>query len=494
MDRNLEKEIKVSIYCLAYNHEKYIRDTLEGFVNQKTNFAFEAIVHDDASTDGTRLIIQEYAEKYPNIVKPIFQTENQHSKGIKIVKTFVYPKMRGEYVAICEGDDYWCDKNKLQRQVDFLEENPEYSACVHNTEVLDLYRNQTRIFNDSKQQYDLDINHVLSEGGADYHTSSLVYRMKYAQIINSDNPPDFYYKPKRVGDYPLAIYLSLEGKINFFPEIMSVYRLGTPGSWTKSMENPEALKAMWFSLIEMLKSVDEYTDYRLHSTIEKVIDDKYLHILEKEEDSTMIKVDAVRSIKKAALIFPNEGEKSVFIIREAQYMNPQAQNALLKIFEEPSKHVCFILTCPSKSSFLETIISRATAYSLGEEECGIVKDNMAQKGNEIANELLSVFISSSEFFFLQKTAIFQKDKPLFKAVLNGAVPIIRDALIFQSGGKELISEFPETAKRIASALTQKKVLGLFSGIRELSDAVNASANHNLSITRFSALLYGIKSH
>ncbi|MBQ8504075.1 MAG: hypothetical protein IJ491_07350 [Clostridia bacterium] len=219
-----------------------------------------------------------------------------------------------------------------------------------------------------------------------------------------------------------------------------------------------------------------------------------LHILEKEADSTMIKVDAVRNIKAKALIFPNEGSKSVFIIREAQYMNPQAQNALLKILEEPSKHVCFILTCPSKSSFLETITSRSTAYSLGEEEYDSKKDEKADEGKSLANELLQIYMSSSEFYFLQKTSVFQKDKALFKAVLTSMVPVIRDALILQSGGNELISGYEDTAKRISSSLTQKKVVRLLEEIKELSEAVNSSANHNLSITRLSAILYDIKSH
>lgn len=219
-----------------------------------------------------------------------------------------------------------------------------------------------------------------------------------------------------------------------------------------------------------------------------------LHILQKEEDSTMIKVDAVRSIRTKALVFPNEGSKSVFIIREAQFMNPQAQNALLKILEEPSKHVCFILTCPSKSSFLETITSRSTAYSLGEEEYDSKKQEKAEEGQQLANELLGVFVSSSEFYFLQKTAAFQKDKALFKSVLISMIPIIRDALVLQSGGKELISGCSDTAKRLSSMLTQKKTAKLLSEIQELHNSVSLNANHNLSITRLSAILYDIKTH
>ena len=118
--------LMVTILCLVYNHESYIRQCLEGFVMQKTNFRFEAIVHDDASTDGTAAIIREYAEKYPDIIKPIFETENQYSKGDGSLGRIMTAHTHGKYVAICEGDDYWIDPLKLQRQVDFLEGNPEY--------------------------------------------------------------------------------------------------------------------------------------------------------------------------------------------------------------------------------------------------------------------------------------------------------------------------------------------------------------------------------
>lgn len=219
-----------------------------------------------------------------------------------------------------------------------------------------------------------------------------------------------------------------------------------------------------------------------------------VHFLQKEDDSTMIKIDAVRSIRAKALVVPNEGSKSVFIIREAQLMNTQAQNALLKILEEPSKYILFILTCPSRSAFLETIVSRATAYSLGEEEYTKATDPKEEKSKELARELLDIFIGSSEFYFLQKTAAFMKDKPLFKAVLSSMIPIIRDAVIIQSGGSELISDCEETAEKLASGLTQKKTLSLLMSLQELSDAVNMNANHNLSITRLSAILYDIKSH
>lgn len=135
----LEEKVLVSVCCTAYNHAKYIRSCLDGFVNQKTDFKYEVIVHDDASTDNTANIIREYADKYPEIIKPIFQ-KNQYSKGVPIYEKFIFPKCTGKYIAYCEGDDYWCNENKLQKQVDVLERNPEYVACVHQTKTLDLKR------------------------------------------------------------------------------------------------------------------------------------------------------------------------------------------------------------------------------------------------------------------------------------------------------------------------------------------------------------------
>ena len=123
----------VSIRCLVYNHEPYLRQCLDGFVMQETTFPFEAIVHDDASTDGSAAIIREYAEKYPHIIKPIYETENQYSKHdgslVQIIEKAMHPNSK--YIAHCEGDDYWTDPHKLQIQVDFLESHPEYYMTCH---------------------------------------------------------------------------------------------------------------------------------------------------------------------------------------------------------------------------------------------------------------------------------------------------------------------------------------------------------------------------
>ena len=117
----------VSIRCMVYNHEPYLRQCLDGFVMQKTTFPFEAVVHDDASTDGSAAVIREYAEKYPDIIKPVYETENQYTKGTlgRVLSDATHPNTK--YIAFCEGDDYWTDPEKLQIQVDFLENHPEYT-------------------------------------------------------------------------------------------------------------------------------------------------------------------------------------------------------------------------------------------------------------------------------------------------------------------------------------------------------------------------------
>lgn len=132
MDTN---EIMVTIRCITFNHAQYIRPCLDGFLMQKTNFKYEILIHDDASTDGTKEIIEEYANKYPDIFIPLYETENQYSKygHLMVVRKLMDTKIHGKYTALCEGDDYWTDENKLQKQVDFLESHPQHSMCFHQT-------------------------------------------------------------------------------------------------------------------------------------------------------------------------------------------------------------------------------------------------------------------------------------------------------------------------------------------------------------------------
>lgn len=225
----------VSILCTAYNHEKYIRSALEGFVTQETSFAFEVLVNDDASTDGTAAIIREYEEKYPEIIRPFYQTENQFSKGIGyIYEQIFYPNARGKYLAYCEGDDYWTDPSKLQRQVDFLETHPDYTACVHNTTLhyCDGSKPDELLISCS-EDHDVLYDNVICGPIVSYHTSSLVARRG---IITQT--PDFYHAATSHGfaDYAWGLLLKLNGGIWFLNRSMSVYRLfSNQSSWTSGV-------------------------------------------------------------------------------------------------------------------------------------------------------------------------------------------------------------------------------------------------------------------
>ncbi len=212
------KSIMVSVVTVAYNHENYIRECLDGIVNQKTNFTFELLIHDDASTDGTADVIREYEAKYPDIIKPIYQTENQYSKGIGMNVTFNYPRAKGKYIAICEGDDYWTDPLKLQKQVDFLEKNEDYGLVY--TDHLNYYQEKGTFIEHHCKQVEniaflLDRNRI--------STLTTCFRRELLQ----DYLDNFYPKMPKFpfGDYSLWLYLFSKTKFYLLPEITSVYRV-----------------------------------------------------------------------------------------------------------------------------------------------------------------------------------------------------------------------------------------------------------------------------
>ena len=217
----------VSISCTTYNHANFIKSCLEGFLMQQTSFEFEILIHDDASTDETQDIIKAYQQKHPTIIKPIFQTENQYSKGVRgIMPRFNFPRAQGKYIALCEGDDYWTDPLKLQKQVDFLEENEEYSMCFHKVNLI--YPDNSIIEdNITKVPVKYESIEDLAEKGNYIHTPSVMFTRQELIL-----PKEMYLSP--VGDFFLYMIISRNEKIGYLEEIMAVYRVGS-GIWsTKS--------------------------------------------------------------------------------------------------------------------------------------------------------------------------------------------------------------------------------------------------------------------
>lgn len=271
--KNEEKPL-VSVVCITYNHEHYIKDAIEGFLIQETRFPFEIIIHDDASTDATAELVREYAEKYPNIIRPILQKENQYSQGKKVL-SIALAEAKGEYVALCEGDDYWTNENKLQKQVNFMVANPECSWCFHSAKCIHMDRAEIqtvmkpRLFFKSNK---FTIKHVILRGGGFYTTASAMFRSHAIKDL-----PDFYFSAP-IGDWPLALIATSKGAVGYIDEIMSVYRMHVPGSW--SWQEKEKAR-IWNDHLETHKKVIKYLqEFNVYSGLryEKYLKSRIIHL------------------------------------------------------------------------------------------------------------------------------------------------------------------------------------------------------------------------
>lgn len=254
------QEIVVSVICNTYNQEDYIEQTINGFLMQKTNFPFEILIHDDASTDGTTEIIREYAQKYPDLIKPLIQKENQYSKKVAITEVFQVPRAKGNYIALCEGDDYWTDPLKLQKQVDALEQNPNIDVCSHKAEI---HCDEKPIGTVPKLNKDkiFSVDEVILGDGGFVATASLMFRKswltrgyKFAQIFSLD--------------YAWQIGGALRGGMLYLSDSMCVYRKQAKNSWSKTVANNTAVHfEHWNYVKEILSVLNEETNYKHNKAI-----------------------------------------------------------------------------------------------------------------------------------------------------------------------------------------------------------------------------------
>ena len=223
-----EKPLFVSVCTITYNHAPYIRQCLDAILMQKTSFPFEMLIHDDASTDGTADIIREYEALYPDIIKPIYQTENQYSKGITFTSKFNYERARGKYIAMCEGDDYWTDPLKLQKQVDFLETHPDYSICGGKYRLLEEGKPEL-------SEHDWMVRGMAKYPQGKTVTLNDVYDDYLFWLLTvcfrSDCIEDLYQFKRFKDDVLYAVTLN-RGKGFVFPDYFGVYRLHQGGIWT----------------------------------------------------------------------------------------------------------------------------------------------------------------------------------------------------------------------------------------------------------------------
>lgn len=259
----------VVIRSLVYNHEPYLRQCLDGFVMQQTTFPFVAVVHDDCSTDNSAAILREYAEKYPDIIKPVYETENQYSKrdgSLNRIMAEACGKYGAKYIALCEGDDYWTDPHKLQKQVEFLEAHPEYTmACCNGvietpSETLSTEEEYQKLdWPYKKGSGDCTLEELVRYGGRYMLTAGLVYRngLKDNYPLECRNLP--------CGDYVLKVFAALTGKMYYFEEQMVVYRFqSSTDAWsTRALgKKVEHLgDVAWKHDIHMLAAADRFSGY-----------------------------------------------------------------------------------------------------------------------------------------------------------------------------------------------------------------------------------------
>lgn len=263
-----DNQIMVSICCITYNHEKYIRQALDGFLMQKTNFKYEIIIHDDASNDRTADIIREYEKKYPEIIKPIYQVENQLKKGIK-GSLIAYNHAKGKYIALCEGDDYWCDENKLQMQVDYLENNKDCTFCFHNAKIYDMKTNKFYKWNLENKMFKKK-NRIYNAGELDLYgfipTASFIFKTEYIKQL-----PEWT-KTAVVGDRTIKLIMSSYGYAYQINKVMSVYRIGTGNSATdktlKESKNLEKAFRYYDRVENIIDNFNEFTSYKYNSLLQ----------------------------------------------------------------------------------------------------------------------------------------------------------------------------------------------------------------------------------
>lgn len=221
----------VSICCIVYNHEMYLKRCLDGFLMQQTGFDFEIIVHDDASKDNSTTIIRDYCKKYPNLFKPILQTNNQFSTGRRILP-ILFQEASGKYIALCEGDDYWTDPLKLQKQVDYMEAHPDCSMCFGNSmEHWEGYDSPDKVFSNI---VDRDYEPAELTQGWFISTATVLFRKR---VLESDLFKKYTSDRKIItGDLPLWLTCASMGRVHGFSDIFSVYRR-LPSGFMLSMDS-----------------------------------------------------------------------------------------------------------------------------------------------------------------------------------------------------------------------------------------------------------------
>ncbi|MFK7782973.1 glycosyltransferase family 2 protein [Psychroserpens sp.] len=294
-------DIKVSICCLAFNHEHFIRQCLDGFMMQKTNFAFEVLIHDDASTDETANIIREYEHKYPDIIKPIYQTENQYSKGVSVTATINFPRAKGKYIAMCEGDDYWTDPNKLQIQVDLLEKH-NLGFSFHAAEIFKYGVNDVKkdksVYYYGEEIKILSAIDILKKNGQNIKTpvASFVFEKEIVDKLKFEHPA-FY--SNKISHSFLILWAAYCSKIIYVPRFMSIYRHDHTESWSYKMKSNAVFKKHYnLKVINSYNAFNKITQFEFSSLFQININNRIFNVLKNIDIPLKDRIDFFNETKE----------------------------------------------------------------------------------------------------------------------------------------------------------------------------------------------------
>lgn len=276
MEKQNQKPI-ISIAIPVYNHELYIAKAIESVLMQKTSFAIEIIIGDDCSTDKTREILIDFKEKHPDKIKLILAEQNQ---GVLKNTIDIYNNCTGKYIAILDGDDYWTNENKLQKQINFLEENEEYKGCFHDTMIISEQEEGTT----KQNQYHTEFKYYsqFNKYSTDFYSYNIIER----NIIPTSsfvfrNTIDLNLFFKKFADLQLSLLWAMQifivgrGKLRYFNEAWSVYN-----DHPKGVSKAQSLNTFKLSNIKVLKRYAKEKDFKyLRNSIYKTITNEYRQIL-----------------------------------------------------------------------------------------------------------------------------------------------------------------------------------------------------------------------
>ena len=320
-------DIMVSICCLVYNQKKYIRQALDSFLMQKTNFKFEILINDDCSTDGTTEIIKEYEAKYPDIIKPLYHSENQYSKsyrqGNMMSITFNFPRVSGKYTAMCEGDDFWTDEYKLQKQVDIMEAHPECSFCAHTVRCT--YEDGTPTTQIIPTKNSVKEGMISSEqaiGGIChlpymFQTTSYFFRSEYLKEM-VENTPDFFEYSSSM-DVLFMLYFASKGSVYYIDKEMSCYRHMSSSSIMCELhsdaDNKKTQKIInhYTQHLKSLHAFNEYTNYRFKNDVDFFIRKSEYHLMLKKGEYRYLFSKKYKDV--APLFLSKSSKKEKFKLR-----------------------------------------------------------------------------------------------------------------------------------------------------------------------------------